>query len=77
MRPIFEAIIALSVMVTVVLFFLANRVDHQRRIKAWNGVPFDKSQYSASKKQSRLLRTTCVALLGVAAVAAYCFFVLP
>ncbi len=75
MKTIFEAVIALSLLTTVVLFFVANRVDHLRRIKGWNGVPFEKSQYSASKKQSRLLRTTCLVLLGVAALAAYGFFV--
>jgi len=77
MKPVFEAIVALSLLATVVMFFLANRVDHMRRIKAWNGVPFEKSQYSASKKQSRLLRTACLVLLGVAGVGAYCFVVFP
>jgi len=77
MRPLFELIIVLCMVAIVVMFFMANRVDHLRRVKAWNGIPFDKSQYSASKKQSRMLRSACLACLAVAGVAVYCFFVFP
>ncbi len=75
MKIIFEAIIALCLLATVVLFFVANRVDHLRRVKGWNGTKFGKSEYSTSKKQSRFLRTTCLVLLAVAGVAAYGYFV--
>ncbi len=75
MKLIFEAIIALCLLATVVLYFVANSVDNKRRIKGWNGDKFEKSQYSASKKRSRFLRTTCFVLLGVAGVAVYGFFV--
>ena len=75
MKMIFAAIIALCLITTVVLFFVANRVDYLRRVKGWNGIPFEKSQYSSSKKQSRFLRTTCIVLLGVAGVALYGFVV--
>ena len=75
MKPVFEAIIALCLLTTVVLFFMANRVDHLRRVKGWNGTPFGKTEYSASKKQSRWMRTTCLVLLGVAGLAVYGYFV--
>ena len=72
---VFAAIIAVCLVAMIVLFFVANRVDYLRRVKGWNGTPFEKSQYSASKKQSRLMRTACFVLLGVAGVAAYGYFV--
>ncbi len=72
---IFAAIVVLCLVATIVLFFVANRVDYLRRVKGWNGTPFGKSEYSASKKQSRLLRTTCFVLLAVAGIAAYGYFV--
>jgi len=75
MKVIFAAIIALCLLATLVLFFLANSVDYKRRVKGWNGEPFEKSQYSASKKRSRFMRTACLVLLGVAGVAVYGFFV--
>ena len=75
MKMIFAAIVALCLVATIVLFFVANRVDYLRRVKGWNGTPFGKSEYSASKKQSRLMRTTCFVLLGVAGLAAYGYFV--
>ena len=75
MKVIFAALAALCLLTTLVLFFVANRVDYQRRVKGWNGVLFEKSQYSSSKKQSRLLRTICFVLLGVAGVAVYGYFV--
>ena len=74
MKIIFAAIIALCLITTAVLFLVANRVDYMRRVKGWNGIPFEKSQYS-SKKQSRSLRGICLVLLAVAAVAAYGYFV--
>lgn len=75
MKIIFAAIVALCLLTTIVLFFVANRVDYLRRVKGWNGIKFGKSEYSASKKQSRFLRTTCFVLLGVAGLAAYGYFV--
>ena len=75
MKLIFAAIIALCLLTTIVLFFVANRVDYLRRVKGWNGTKFAKSEYSASKKQSRFLRMTCFVLLGVAGLAVYGFFV--
>ena len=75
MKVIFAAITALCLLATIVLFFVANRVDYKRRVKGWNGEPFEKSQYSASKKTSRFMRTTCFVLLGVAGVAVYGYFV--
>ncbi len=72
---IFAAIVALCLLATIVLFFVANRVDYLRRVKGWNGTPFGKSEYSASKKQSRFMRTTCFVLLGLACMAAYGYFV--
>jgi len=75
MKVIFAALAALCLLTTLILFFVANRVDYMRRVKGWNGVPFEKSQYSSSKKQSRLLRTICFVLLGVAGVAVYGYFV--
>ena len=75
MKLIFAGLAALCLVATLVLFFVANRVDHLRRVKGWNGLPFEKSQYSASKKQSRWLRTACVVLLAVAFIAVYGFFV--
>ena len=75
MKMIFAAIIALCLVATIVLFFVANRVDYLRRVKGWNGTPFGKSEYSASKKQSRLMRTTCFVLLAVAGLAVYGYFV--
>jgi hypothetical protein len=75
MKVIFAAIAALCVLTTIVLFFVANSVDHKRRIKGWNGEKFEKSQYSASKKTSRFMRTTCFVLLGIAGVAVYGYFV--
>lgn len=75
MKIIFAAIIALCLLATIILFFVANRVDYLRRVKGWNGTKFGKSEYSSSKKQSRFLRTTCFVLLGVAALAAYGYFV--
>jgi len=75
MKILFAMIIAGSLMATLVSFFAANRVDHLRRMKGWNGVPFEKTEYSASKKQSRVLRNACIVLLGVAGVATYGYFV--
>jgi uncharacterized membrane protein YjgN (DUF898 family) len=75
MKVIFAAVIALSLVTTVALYFLANRVDYLRRVKGWNGTKFGKSEYSTSKKQSRFIRTTCFVLLGVAGLAAYGYFV--
>ena len=75
MKPVFEAIVALCLLATAVLFVMANRVDYLRRVKGWNGTPFGKTEYSASKKQSRRLRTTCFVLLAVAGLAAYGYFV--
>ncbi len=75
MKLIFAAIVALCLLTTIVLFFVANRVDYLRRVKGWNGVPFGKTEYSASKKQSRFLRTACFVLLGAAGLAAYGYFV--
>jgi hypothetical protein len=75
MKIIFATIIAVSLVATLVLFFAANRVDHLRRLKGWNGVPFGKTEYSASRRQSRLLRSLCLVLLGTAAVAVYGYFV--
>lgn len=75
MKIIFAAIVALCLLTAIVLFFVANRVDHVRRVKGWNGTKFGTSEYSASKKQSRFLRTTCFVLLGVAVLAAYGYFV--
>ena len=75
MKMIFAAIIALCLVATIVLFFVANRVDHLRRIKGWNGTPFSKAEYSGSKRTSRLLRMSCVVLLGVAGLAFYGFVV--
>ena len=75
MKLIFAAIMGLSLLTTVVLYFVANRVDYLRRVKGWNGTKFGKSEYSGSKKQSRFLRTTCFVLIGVAGLAAYGYFV--
>ena len=72
---IFAAIVALCLLAIVVLFFVANRVDYKRRVKGWNGTPFSKAEYSGSKRQSRLMRTTCFVLLGVAGLATYGYFV--
>jgi predicted PurR-regulated permease PerM len=73
MKMIFAAIIAFCLVVTIVLFFVANRVDYKRRVKGWNGTPFSKAEYSGSKRTSRLLRTSCLVLLAVAALAFYGF----
>jgi len=73
MKMIFAAIVALCLVAITVLFFVANRVDYLRRVKGWNGTPFGKSEYSASKKQSRLMRTTCFILIGIAVLALYGF----
>lgn len=75
MKIIFATIIAGSLMATLVLFFAANRVDHVRRMKGWNGVPFAKAEYSTSRRQSRRLRQVCVVLLGVAGLGVYGYFV--
>ncbi len=57
------------------LTLVRGSLPYLRRVKGWNGTPFGKSEYSASKKQSRLLRTTCFVLLGLAGMAAYGYFV--
>ena len=75
MKIIFAAIIALCLVATIVLFFVANRVDYLRRVKGWNGTPFGKAEYSGSKRTSRLLRAICFVLLGIAGLATYGFFV--
>ncbi len=75
MKTICAVIIVLCVVTTLVLFIAANRVDYQRRLKGWNGVPYHKFEYTNSKKLSRFLRTTCIVLLSVAGIATYGFFV--
>ncbi len=73
MKMIFVAIIALCLLAMLVLFLVANRVDYKRRVKGWNGTPFSKAEYSGSKRTSRLLRVTCLVLIGVAVLAVYGF----